>query len=67
MISAYCIQQRFFREAGFFFFIRVVLKAQRNGVSFLSGSSLTSKKHHAVPRIGDKPNTYKKGLFSVFV
>ena len=25
------------------------------------------QKHHVVPHIGEQPNTYKKGLFLVFV
>ena len=67
LVFIYCIQQRFFCEAGFFFFIRVSAKGAEKWCGDFVWKLAYKQKHHTIPHIGEQPNTYKKGLFLVFV
>ena len=60
----YCF---FCPRAVFFFFMRVSAKGTEARYDRLGCKLAYKQKHHVVPHIGEQPNTYKKGLFLVFV
>ena len=55
------------QRAVFFFFMRVSAKGTEARYDGLGCKLAYKQKHHVVPHIGEQPNTYKKGLFLVFV
>ena len=55
------------KGAGFFFFIRGSAKGAEEWHDEFGCKLAYKQRHHAMTRTGEQPDTYKKGLFSVFV